>query len=137
MTRPGQEPTHAATLPGGSMRIRGKLIASYSLLVLLILLAFAFIVYTTFAEYIKQDRDGYFNMKGKSVFQKLTSAVNGHMQEMELFRVRSGLERFAANRTTAGNEDLTKKLALFLVNLPLRHLLEELRDLVFFQGWIR
>ena len=83
------------------MRIRGKLIASYSLLVLLILVAFALIIYTTFAEYIKHDRDGYFNMKGKSVFQKLTSAVNGHMQEMELFRVRSGLERFAANRTTA------------------------------------
>jgi len=96
------------------MRIRGKLIASYSLLVVLILAAFSLIIYTTFAEYIKHDRDGYFNMKGRSVFQKLTAAVNGHMQELELFRVRNGLERFTTNPTTAGNEELAKKLSRFL-----------------------
>jgi diguanylate cyclase (GGDEF)-like protein len=109
-------PSHAAAFSGGPMRIRGKLIASYSLLVLLILLAFAIIVYTTFAEYIKHDRDGYFNMKGRSVFQKLTSAVHGHMQDMELFSVRNGLGQLTTGRTPAEKEELTGKLASYLAS---------------------
>lgn len=96
------------------MRIRGKLALSFSTLVFLILLAFALIIYTTFAENIKHDRDGYFNLKTDSAFQKLTSVIHNYTEHLEIFILRSGLDRLTVNPGPADREELKKRLTAYL-----------------------
>jgi len=93
------------------MKIRGKLITSFGILVSAMLLVFAVLTDTIFSSSINRQRDLYFASKAAGTVSQLNGIMRSYLADIEIFALKNDLDGIALMREAAGSPKLAEQFS--------------------------